>query len=667
VDYSASRSGTEDRWLLRLMSGIRLASISGLLLLNLRFLFLEIGWASRGEIIAFVLTVAVILPATLYRPFLGPVLSFPLVIIFGLLSPFQLFFCSQALLFPFVAAALIWFVVRLVKDPAVLCEVTPCGWLADCFGLALLGKVILSLASPSLVNGLWAAALIPQDLWMAEFQALNVGFLLANGLLAFQIFAAEMRGRQEQFQTILAIEFCLVGCAAFAQWLFGWPERHDGAITAPFFGVHELGAFAAALFGITIAFVITKQGCRWPLWARIAVLVLAALLVLVSQSKSAWLAAIIMLGFGVLYRFRLAGLVVLLLCLAGGFFLLRKAPERAPEEEQAFAGRAQHFLHLEQWHEQSNNRERLRLYQKAWAFLKDRPLDGVGIGDFRISETEGSRRVIGQMSRTKQNLHDAHNFLLNFGSEMGAPSALLFLAILAVPLSACAKRITQGNADAWILASLLANFGFFFVNLFNSVIAWPYQALFMGQFLAMPFAAKGFASSNAATWTGEWGRAKWKFWAPLLPALLIVGAAPFSVAEDRLIQSRSFGNFHWLWWHDGLEFSIMPEATFRIAPEDNVRALEIIPIKDRPPKKGAKIRVLVDGKEAYFGKLPKTRPLTIPVSSAFPNGSAHVHLLAPAPWEAWRAPAGIGLVEVARIRLLGDDGPIDASELASER
>jgi hypothetical protein len=218
-----------------------------------------------------------------------------------------------------------------------------------------------------------------------------------------------------------------------------------------------------------------------------------------------------------------------------------------------------------------------------------------------------------------------------------------------------------------MLASLLAIFGFFFVNLFNCSITWPFQALFMGQFLAMPFAAKRFVSENATDWSTGLGPGRWKFWAPLLPALLIVAAAPFSISQDRHIQARSAGNFHWLWRHDGPAFSIMPEVIFRIAPEDNVRALEIIPIKDRLPKKGAKVRVLVDGREVYVGKLPKTRPLAIPISPTFENGSAEIRLLAPAPWEIWRMPSQLGLVEVARIRLLGDNGPIDASKLASER
>jgi len=78
------------------------------------------------------------------------------------------------------------------------------------------------------------------------------------------------------------------------------------------------------------------------------------------------------------------------------------------------------------------------------------------------------------------------------------------------------------------------------------VIAWPYQALFMGQFLAMPFAAREFVSSDATTWNAGFGLRMESFWAPLLPALLIVAATPFSIAEDRLIQARSAGNFHWL-------------------------------------------------------------------------------------------------------------------------
>lgn len=665
---AAGRTESPERpWVTPMMRVLRFASILGLLTLNLRFIILEVGWATRWEIIAFGLATAVILTATLSRPVLGPLVALPLVMVFGILHPLGIFFSSQALLFPFAAATLIWFAVRLAKSPALLWEINPQGWLADCFGLALIVKVVVSLASPSLVNGLWAATLMPQDIWMAEFQALNVGFLLANGLLAYQILVSEMKGRQGAFAALLVVEFVLVAGAALGQWLSGWPANDKGAITAPFFGVHDLGAFGAALFGIATSFTFSKSLPRNLRWAGVVTLVFVGLLLLASHSKSAWFASILILGFGIFYRFRFVGLATLLTGLATGFLLLRTVQGDIHGEKDTFSKRLENFLHPEQWHAQSSNQERLSLYQKAWALIKERPVDGIGLGDFRISETPGTGKIIGGMSRIEQNLHDAHNFILNFGSEMGIPSTLLFIAIIGASLMVCVRGIAREDADGWMLASLLAIFGFFFVNLFNCVIGWPYQALFMGQFLAMPFAARKFAVLDSAARKSHWGCAKWRVWAPLLPVLLIVAWAPFAIANDRRLQSRSAGNFHWLWWHEGEAFSVMPEVVFQVAREDNVRGIEVIPIKGRLPKKGAKIRVFVEGEEVYLGKLPKTRPLTIPISPKFENRFAEIRLLSPTPWEIWRMPSHLGLVETARIRLLGEGEPIDPKQLASER
>ena len=665
-DSAPSASDSKLHRLSAVMSGIRLASISGLLLLNLRFLILEMASAHQGEIVAFILVGAIILVASLYKPVLGPLLSFPLVIIFGLFHFFQFFFSSQAPLFPFVAATLAWFSVCLLREPVVLCQVTPYGWLADCFGLALFFKIVVSLASPSLVNGLWAAAVLPQDIWMTEFQALNIGFLLANGVLAFQILATEMRNRQEHFKRLLAIEFILVVAITLTQWSLGWPEQRNQAITAPFFGVHELGAFAAAFFGITLGVIMAKESPPWCRLLWIAAFVLSTLVLLISGSKSAWLAAILMVCSCLLYRFKLAGLGVLLGWMIA-LLLLRIGLDMIPDRDGRITERVRHFLHPENWREQSNNQDRLKLYHKGWALLVERPLDGVGIGDFRISETPSTRKIMGEMSRRDQNIHDAHNFLLNIASEMGVPSTVLFLALLVVSTSVCLSRIGQADFDSWMLASLFANFGFLFPNLFNCVITWPYQALFMGQFLAMPFAATRSGAVDPQVWRKGLGPIEWKFWAPLLPALLIIIAAPFSIAHDRVIQDRSAGNFHWSWQHDGNQYSIMPEVIFRVAPQDNVRAIEIAPLGDRPTQRRAKIRVLMDGREVYYAKLPKSRPLIVPISSTSEHGLTEVRILAPAPWENWRLNAGAQLAEVARIRLIGDQGPINARELAAER
>ena len=653
---SATKAALQDRWLLQSMRAIRIASITGILILNLRFVVLEIGWATQWEIIAFLAMLATIVPATLYRPVLGPLFAFPLVMVLAHLQRIGIFFSPQALLFPFVAAAFVWFAVRLVRKPAVLFEITPYGWLADCFGLALLAKILISLASPSLVNGVWAATLIPQDIWMSEFQALNVGFLLANGLLAFQILSIEMRGQQRLFGALLAVELVLLASSALVRWLIGLLGK-----------VVVGGALEAGLFGVATGFAATREGPGWHQWSRALVLGLAAFFVAITMVKSAWLAAILILCFGVAYRFRLRGLAVLLAVVAAGFFFLRSAKDDLRQEGNVLSERLGKFVHPEQWHEQRNNTARINLYRKAWDFIKERPLDGVGVGDFRISETQKSREILGGMPRVEQNLHDAHNFLLNFGSEMGVPAMLLFMAILAVPVFTCLRGIAQGDADAWMLSSLLGIFGFFFVNLFNCLIMWPYQALFMGQFLAMPYAAKRFLSPDRPTLSAGLGPAKWKFWAPLLPVLLIVAAAPFSVSGDSRIQARSAGNFHWQWWHDGLTFSILPEVIFQLAAEDNVRAIEIIPIEGRLPKKGAKIRVSVEGQEVYVGKPPKSGPLIIPIRPKFDNRFAEIRLSSPAPWESWRMPSSLGLVETARIRLLGDNGPVDPTKLVSER
>jgi len=77
----------------------------------------------------------------------------------------------------------------------------------------------------------------------------------------------------------------------------------------------------------------------------------------------------------------------------------------------------------------------------------------------------------------------------------------------------------------------------------------------------------------------------------------------------------------------------MPEVIFRIAQKIAFACLKSFD-RIEPPEKKAKMRVFVDGREAYFGKLPKTRPLTVPVSLHSRTGSPS-RVLAPAPGRPW--------------------------------
>jgi O-antigen ligase len=120
---------------------------------------------------------------------------------------------------------------------------------------------------------------------------------------------------------------------------------------------------------------------------------------------------------------------------------------------------------------------RLRIWSRGIGYMLDKPLFGVGPGNFQTAEA--TQAPIADQLRTKGvGWNAAHNSFVQIGAELGIPGLLLFIAIIAGTL----RLLWHGGGLAQALAASLVGFvvGAFFLSLAYADMLYVLVALGIG-------------------------------------------------------------------------------------------------------------------------------------------------------------------------------------------
>jgi len=467
------------------LTSLRLVWLTAAWLMMLRFVLTSLFWAQNREfIILLVICAGLGLLAFRFPDWRLPG-SLVLIPIF---SELHLAFQLGTPSLPFLGVAL----VALFEIPRILFSqrlpvrrVPALVWLAECVGLALVVKAGVGLATPSPVNALTVLMAAPVDPFMVEFQGIDTLLYLGSIVLLFEMGWAASRlsaigGRASRWA--LVGQILLVGLFVLLQQL-GLPPIQREATHAPFNGIHELGGYGAIAFGFCFVQAAARSGSGTAHRISFGLLSLLALLITVlSFSRTAWLGLMLVTGLVILQWF---GWKRVLLPAAGALILLFLASPllQSLQAERDEPDRILQFLDVKNWAQQSGNQIRLALYEKAGILIRQRPLDGVGLGDFRMTDTPDSAVIMEELPRHERYIHRAHNLFLNLMADGGVPLALLFAGFFL--MVANAAFFPGKLPDPWPLAILSAMLMAMLVNLFNDLLYWPCQSLIFAQALLL--------------------------------------------------------------------------------------------------------------------------------------------------------------------------------------
>lgn len=525
---------------------------------------------------------------------------------------------------PFACASSFWLVRWLFSPDRHRHSFALAEWLAECLALLVAVKVAVGFMTPSLTNALWRLATVPDDMPFTEVQGMSAGFYLLSMTVAFRICLAEAGGKcpgAEILLRTLLVQFLCVFVFALSQYVLAIPPLEREALHSPFFGIHEMGFYAACFFSfavVAVAFFSGSKNSLHSLRGLYAVLLGSLFLLFFSGSKSGWIAALIgsLAGvFGLGTRRVFAVVAALVAVSAASFATIQVLPNAFPSQN-FLPPRLQHLLGSGLLLGGEADQIRWGLMNKGAILAQSRLLDGVGTGDFRISETKDTLAATRHLPQEKRNHSDAHNIFLQILAETGIGGLVLFagLALLCVSVGLGVGAPGLAKAGA---AAVVAGFA---VNSINDVIAWPWQALTFGVFLSLPLVLGNRLSASAPAARNN----PLLNLAPLAPTLLAILMAPWSIKHDLLLQGRSFGVIpRTVYSSDFPVFEALPCGRLEIPRDSPARFFEIQPVPTIPAKRKIRLHLAMNG-QTLIGEAPCSRPKRFEIEAAATGGPSSI-------------------------------------------
>jgi len=263
---------------------------------------------------------------------------------------------------------------------------------------------------------------------------------------------------------------------------------------------NDLAAITLLMLGLALAIATVKTQSVRVRRAAIALVPLTLLIILLTQSRGAFLGLLVGFGPSLLASLRkrpslmapvlavLVGVAVLVPAvswhrLATLTTLTSEETSAEAHQDRTLLAREDRFILIAE----DSARQRFEILKTGLHMAASHPLLGVGIGGYR----EANARYAPELGE-----RDAHNTYVSLAVEMGLPGLLLWLGLVGSVLAQVRRRRAQLQADdctvqvLWIYRAII---GFLVAGIFASYAGVTVFYLFLG----ILWAAVNMSSSNA--------------------------------------------------------------------------------------------------------------------------------------------------------------------------
>jgi O-antigen ligase len=299
-------------------------------------------------------------------------------------------------------------------------------------------------------------------LWaIDQGQAATAASRYGLNFLLFPIVYTALRERRHALW--LAWTFVVAALASGAYGLVHAQPSDEGRLTGAVGEANELASVLVAAFAIAVALAITRRRSPEARLVAVGAALACAAGVLLSLSRSGLLALGVVMVAGVFVAGRWRGKATVLavvgaLCALAWFGAFASTQTR------------DRFTRLE------GGTGRVDLWRIGWRMTEDRPLTGVGAGNF---VTAAPRYLVrpGLFARDDfvlEHPKQTHNIYLQALAELGIPGLLLFGAVIGLSLSCsagaarCFRRSGDATMEALAWGFLIAAIGVLAADFFQS-------------------------------------------------------------------------------------------------------------------------------------------------------------------------------------------------------
>ena len=409
-----------------------------------------------------------------------------------------------------------WFTKHTLWEKKSIIPLSPVGNLVD----ALAG-----IAFFSLIIGLWQ---YPTDIVLSRFRSfaslgqadffwsVNAGQILLQGLFYYRLLEMETSGawHRQKILWIFYLQAIIIICFSLFQYIFHIPKlyRSNIGVFLPFDDIHSYGSYIVfLLFLFLFLFDTTKRQSKFVHITLFGFFLLWAFL---SFSRATWVAVLLIGMTACIYRLPRKKSLLLIL----GFFLalayINIFPSNVFKSDNDVVERIRKLVLI------GNSKDiaptRWVLWNRAIKICKEYPLTGSGIGTYgRVSPLFSDPK-----NSDIQNIN-AHNYFLQFASELGLPAFVVFLSIIIYVLSRLFLRSVSSTLSGSLQRGVVFGLSAYLITLMSGhALLLPHQ-----QFLFWFVVASATIPDRQANGANSFK--KLSGWSPIfagiIAAILVIG------------------------------------------------------------------------------------------------------------------------------------------------
>ncbi len=215
--------------------------------------------------------------------------------------------------------------------------------------------------------------------------------------------------------------------------------KSEYRISGTFYNTNHLAGFLACLSVVLLSRIIFNKSFRTKIIPKLSFLLILLIALFLTRSRGGLLSLIGGIGLIIIFlkKARKRALLLLILCLILSVIIPNPIMHRIKEIR-----RADIYAY-----------SRLSMWKSAIKMLKEHPLFGVGLGNFRYYSHRYAFPVNGAWARYAKVANYAHNEILHLWAETGTPGILFFIAAIIVILILLLKE----NRDCLLIDSYNKN------------------------------------------------------------------------------------------------------------------------------------------------------------------------------------------------------------------
>lgn len=580
-------------------------------ILSIRLIFVSIDYSPTQPPFLWALPLLAIAILGAWRPlwslylFLAAIPLASGLQVLGLISPLPM------LSLMFAGIYLVWVPKRLFSDRGDLSPKTGIGNLVDILSGFVLLSLIFSLGAYPTDLVLNQTLFFPPGM-DEKVNGIEAAYVLLQGLFFCRIMEREMVGQQlwKIMIRILYIQASITILFSLIQLIFHAPDPLWGfAIFSPFEDIHSYGSYIAALFFIFLALVYGGDLKQKLLTGSL--LGFTFLFIILSCSRVTWLAAFIVGMVCIVYKLSRRKKVLLISSLFIVLLCANLLSGSLSNSNSGYFSRLEPLLSGKQVSSDSAV-YRIALWKRSLRIISDFPITGSGIGTFYKISALYEDPSAGELRDFYEN---AHNYFLQFASDLGLPALFVFFCIISLTYRAGLTVLPENGGSGLHVKGLLFGLSAYLVTcLTGHPLLLSNQQFLFWFIISLIVAPRTFSSHSPGDRTDPLPPDMSRFLAVLV-VMVLAGYAleygPGIWGTSHEARKYEYGFYGYEDWGGKKVRWTGKKAFVRTNVNGNVMAFDVHSSSNNIDSKGLDFKLFVDGKlwdEITFTE-PETRTL----------------------------------------------------------